>query len=129
MSGQPFSNWLRQLSYEELNGPDLHLALPSPTMIIPSVIQLRGVISSGAATVIHASTIPQDDFVVLMPLHEWSFQWLRLMATQDTIPHLSAQILCVTEYAEARVQPTNVAIADFMTNMMTFGFPVTMMHY
>ena len=127
MACSPNHTWLHQLNAEELCGVDILHCLPPPQFRIPTGPQLLAAIASGQATVIVAHGIPPDHFILLLPCHSWSISWLHLMASHDTLPHISARFLCITEYAHILDTPVNEAIANFMTYMLDYSHPIAMM--
>ena len=127
MADAPLHSWLHQLNAEELCGTDILQCLPPPQFRIPTEPQLLATIAGGRATVLIDYGIPQDHFIVLLPCHSWSSGWLNHMASYDTLPHISARILCVSDYARILDIPLTVAIADFMTDMLHYSFPIVMM--
>ena len=102
---------------EFIYGPDMALCIPEPTMVIPSAQMIA---------VDHPGSTPNDlgRFTVVIPCHEWSYSWLRMMATYHSLPHLHVTVHCMEDYGKA-FQDQHPAAAGtlFIAHMMTYGYP------
>jgi hypothetical protein len=95
------------------------LCMPEPTMVIPSAQMIA---------VDHPRSLRDDlgRFTVVLPCHEWSYSWLRMMATCHSLPHLHVTVHCMEDYGKAFNRDAGHPAAAgtlFIGHMQTYGYP------
>ena len=110
---------MTQLDSQFLYGPDMTMCIPAPTMVIPSPQMIA---------IDHPYITPDSNgrFTVLMPCHEWSFAWLRVMASYPSLPHLHVVMLCAIDYGTAMREQPSAAASLFIAHMTIYGYPPIM---